>query len=128
MPTVDSYRAQVQDKLYYQDDSVRDTIQKSDDGIAGERKFIGFQSQLLSLFQQCHSCGVEIELKTSIVGTMLVVDGAVLALMDTCYTGSHNQQQIVSQLSILLCGLTFTSIANLADVLNLVSVLRKAIL
>jgi len=36
------YKAQIQGELYHLDDSVRNTIQKSDDGIAGDRKFIVF--------------------------------------------------------------------------------------
>jgi len=44
MQTVDSYSVQIQDKSHHPDDSVRETIQKGDDGIAGERKFIVFES------------------------------------------------------------------------------------
>ena len=66
-------RAQEQGESYHPDDS--DTIQEDDGRIAGDRKFIVFLSQLLMLFQQCHSCGLEVEFKTSTVGTMLVVDG-----------------------------------------------------
>ena len=39
------------------------------------KKIIVFKSQLLMLFQHCHTCGVEVELKATTVGTMLVVDG-----------------------------------------------------
>ena len=70
------------------------------------------------LSQQCHTCGLEVELKATIVGTMLVV--MVCAIMGTYYTGSHNQQSILLYATnnlllasvILLCGLTFTSAAN----------------
>ena len=35
-------------------------------------KFIAFESQLMALFHQCHSCGLELKLETSVVGTLLV--------------------------------------------------------
>ena len=38
-------------------------------------KFIVFEPQLLSLFRRCCSCGQEVKLETSAVGTMLVVSG-----------------------------------------------------
>ena len=47
---------------------------KMDDGIK-DRKFIVFESQLMTLFRRCHSCGLEVKLETSIVGTLLVVNG-----------------------------------------------------
>jgi len=130
MPTVDSYRAQTKDESYHPDDSVRDTIQNSDDDIAGERKLIIFESQQLTVFQRCHSCGIEVELKTSTVSTMLVVDG-------TCPDGyvQHWQSQptvnctpagnLLLAAAILLCGLTFTNITNLAGVLNLAMFCEK---
>ena len=85
-----------------------------------DSKFIVFESQLMQLFQRCHSCGLEVKLKTSIRGTLLVVNGV-------CPDGHilHWQSQpmaagnLLLPAAILLCGLTFTSIANLADVFNL---------
>ena len=47
---------------------------KVDDGIK-DRKFIVFESQLMTLFHRCHSCGLEVKLETSIIGTLLVVNG-----------------------------------------------------
>ena len=44
-------------------------------GIAKERKYIVFESQLMQLFQRCHSCGLEVKLETSVRGTLLVVNG-----------------------------------------------------
>ena len=41
---------------------------KVDDGIK-DHKFIVFESQLMTLFHRCHSCGLEVKLETSIVGT-----------------------------------------------------------
>ena len=40
-----------------------------------DHKFIVFEPQLLSLFRRCCSCGQEVKLETSTVGTMLVVSG-----------------------------------------------------
>ena len=89
-----------------------------------DHKFIVIESQLMQLFQQCHSCGLEVKLKTFIRGTLLVVNGA-------CPDGHilHRQSQsmvrgmaagnLLLPAAILLCGLTFISIANLADVFNL---------
>ena len=45
-----------------------------DDG-EKDRKFIVFESQLMALFYRCHSCGLEVKLETSVVGTLLVVSG-----------------------------------------------------
>ena len=51
--------------------------------MAKERKFIVFESQLMLLIKQCRVCGLDMVLKTSIQGTLLVVshtcpDGHVL--------------------------------------------------
>ena len=45
-----------------------------DDGVKN-CKFIVFESQLMELFHRCYSCGLEVKLETSIVGTLLVVRG-----------------------------------------------------
>ena len=84
-----------------------------------------FESQLLSLFRRCHSCGQEVKLETSIVGTMLVVsgtcpDGHVLKWQSQPMIKGIAAGNLLLSAAILLCGLTFTGIANLADVLNLV--------
>ena len=94
--------------------------------IPGDRKFIVFQYQLMMLFKLCCSCGQEmVELKTSTTGTSFEVNGI-------CPNGHilHWQSQPVVRYiltgnlllaaAILLSGQTFTSFANLADVLNLV--------
>ena len=44
-------------------------------GMAEERKFIVFESQLMLLMKRCRVCGLDMELKTSIRGTLLVVSG-----------------------------------------------------
>ena len=109
---------------------MRDPIQENDNGVAGDRKFIVFESQLLSLFQWCHSCGLEVELKTSTVGTMLVVegmcpDGHILHWQSQPTVNRTPAGNLLLAAAILLCGLTFTSIANLADVLNLAMFCEK---
>ena len=40
-----------------------------------KRKFKVFEAQLMQLFQQCYSCGLEVKLETSIYGILLVVNG-----------------------------------------------------
>ena len=96
---------------------------KMDDGIK-DHKFIVFESQLMILFHRCHSCGLEVKLATFIVGTWLVVngicpDGHVLHWQSQpMVRGMAAGNQLLSA-AILLCGLTFTGIANLANLLNL---------
>ena len=96
---------------------------KVDDGIK-DRKFIVFESQLMTLFHRCHSCGLEVKLETSIVGTLLVVngicpDGHVLHWQSQPMVRGMAAGNLLLSAAILLCGLTFTGIANLADLLNL---------
>ena len=43
-----------------------------DDGIK-DHKFIAFESQKMTLFCRCHSCGLEVKLETCNVGALLVV-------------------------------------------------------
>ena len=38
-------------------------------------KFMVFESQLMQLFQWCHSCGLEVKFKISVRGTLLAVSG-----------------------------------------------------
>ena len=46
------------------------------DDLQKEHKFLVFESCLLSLFFQCCKCGLEVELKTSVRGTLLVVNAS----------------------------------------------------
>ena len=92
--------------------------------VAKDQKFIVFESQLMQLFHQCHSCGVEVKLKASIRGTLLVVsgvcpDGHTLHWQSQPMVRGMAAGNLLLPTAILLCGLTFTSIANLADVFNL---------
>ena len=89
-----------------------------------ERKFIVFESQLLALFHRCHSCGQEVKLETSVIGTLLVVndtcpDGHVLHWQLQPMVRGVGADNLLLSAVILLCGLTFTGIADLADLLNL---------
>ena len=43
--------------------------------VTKDQKFIVFESQLLQLFQKCYNCDLEVKLKTSIQGKLLVVSG-----------------------------------------------------
>ena len=78
----------------------------------------------MTLFRRCHSCGLEVKLKISIVGTSLVVngifpDGHVLHWQSQSMVRHMAAGNLLLPAAILLCGLTFTGIANLADLLNL---------
>ena len=92
--------------------------------MAEERKFIVFESQLMLLFKQCRVCGLDIELETSIRGTLLLVsgtcpDGHVLDWQSQPTVKGMAAGNLLLSAAILLCGLNFTGIANLADVFNL---------
>ena len=75
----------------------------------------------MQLFHQCCSCGLEVKLKASIRGTLLVVsgvcpDGDVLHWQSQPMIRGMAAGNLLLPTAILLCGLTFTSIA---DVFNL---------
>ena len=102
---------------------------KVDDGIK-DRKFIVFESQLMTLFHRCHSCGLEVQLETSTVGTLLVVngicpDGHVLHWQSQPMVRGMAAGNLLLSAAILLCGLTFTGITNLANLLNLVMLSKR---
>ena len=96
---------------------------KVDDGVK-DHKFIVFESQLMTLFHSCHSCSLEVKLETSIVGKLLVVhgicpDGHVLHWQLQPMVRGITAGNLLLSTAIVLRGLTFTGIANLADLLNL---------
>ena len=68
----------------------KDSEETTDD-LQKERKFIVFESCLLSLFSQCYKCGLEVKLKTSIRGTLLVVRGSCPHRHDV-HWHNHSQQ------------------------------------
>ena len=74
--------------------------------------------------EQCCSCGQEVELNTSVRGTLLVVhgtcpDGLVLNWQFQPLVRDMGAGNLMVATAILLCGLTFTGISNLAKSLNL---------
>ena len=78
----------------------------------------------MQLFHRCRSCGLEVKLKASVRGTLLVVsgvctDGHILHWQSQPMVRCMAAGNMLLPAAILLCGLTFTSIANLADVFNL---------
>ena len=88
-----------------------------------------FKLQPLQLFQRCHRCGLEVKLETSIRGTLLVVngtcpDGLILQRQSQPIVTGMAAEILLLSAAILFCGLTFTSIANLADVFNYSTALR----
>ena len=70
-----------------------------------------------------YSCGQEIKLEISVIGTLLVVngicpDGHVLHWQSQPMVRVMAAGNLLLSAAILLCGLTFTGIANLADLLT----------
>ena len=60
------YRVQGFDDSYQPDfESVKEVVEDKN-GVNKDRKFIVFESQLMQVFQRCHSCGLEVKLETSI--------------------------------------------------------------
>ena len=58
-------RAQGHDESYHPNkESLRDMVYESK--MTKERKFLVFESQLMQLFQRCHSCCLEVKLETFI--------------------------------------------------------------
>ena len=69
------HRVQGHDESYHPDEDLLSDLVHESGRVAKECKFIVFESQLMQLFQRCHSCGLEVKLETSIQGTLLVVNG-----------------------------------------------------
>ena len=109
-PTVDTTEEE-------EEEEKEETVQK-------EKKFIVFESCLLKLLQRCCSCGQEIELNTSVKGTLLMVngtcpDGHVLNWQSQPLIRDMGAGNLLVAAAILFCDLTFTGISNLAKLLNL---------
>ena len=65
----------------------------------------------MQLFQRYHSCGLEVKLKTSIRGTLLVVngvcpDGHILHWQSQPMVRGMAARNLLLPAAILLCGLT----------------------
>ena len=83
-----------------------------------------FESCLFKPLEWCCSCGQEVELNTSVRGTLLVVngtfpDGHVLNWQSQPLVRDMGAGNLMVAIAILFCGLTFTGISNLAKLLNL---------
>ena len=52
-----------------------DNHDELEENVRKERKFVVFESCLLQLLKRCGSCGQEVELNTSTMGTLLMVTG-----------------------------------------------------
>ena len=97
---------------------------EQEEAVRKEKKFIMFESCLLKLLQRCCSCGQEVELNTSLKGTLLTVndtcpDGHVLNWQFQPLIRDVGAGNLLVAAAILFCGLTFTGISNLAKLLNL---------
>ena len=110
-PTVDTTEEEEEEK-------------EQEEAVRKENKFIVCESCLLKLLQRCCSCDQEVELNTSVKGTLLMVngtcpDGHVLNLQSQPLIRDMGAGNLLVAAAILFCGLTFTGISNLAKLLNL---------
>ena len=76
-----------------------------------------FESCLFKLLKQCCSCGQEVELNTSVRGTLLLVngtcpDGHVLSWQSQPLIRDVGAGNLLVAAAILFCGLAFTGISN----------------
>ena len=62
---------------YHPTDDIIQTEEEEEqvEGALRKEKLIVFETSLLKLLGQCRSCGQEVELNTSVRGTLLVVHG-----------------------------------------------------
>ena len=95
-----------------------------------DRKFVVFESALLSLFRDCRSCGLSVTLNTSLYGTLLVIkaicpDGHTFTWYSQPFVGRAPAGNILLSAAILFSGSTYTTFSNIADILNL-SVFNEA--
>ena len=115
----------LQEEYHPTDDTTQTEEEEETEGaLRKEKKFIVFESCLLKLLEQCRSCGQEVELNTSVRGTLLVVhgtcpDGHVLNWQSQPLVRDMGAGNLMVAAAILFCGLTFTGISNLAKLLNL---------
>ena len=66
----------LQEEYHPTDDVITEEEEEpAEEGIRKEKKFIVFESCLFKLLRQCCSCGQEVELNTSVRGTLLMVNG-----------------------------------------------------
>ena len=110
----------LQEEYHPTDDTTQTEEEEEAEGaLRKEKKFIVFESCLLKLLEQCRSCGQEVELNISVSSTLLVVhgtgpDGHVLNWQSQPLARDMGAGNLMVAVAILLCGLTFTGISNLA--------------
>ena len=114
-----------------EDTTCSDEEEERNADIRNEKKYLVFESCLLQLLKRCCNCGREVELNTYVRGTLLTVRGTLLTVKGTCTEGhvlNWQSQPLVKDVgagnlllsaAILFCGLTFTRVANMAQLLNL---------
>ena len=116
--------SQQEEYLPTDDATVEEEEEPTEEAVQKEKKFLVFESCLFKLLKQCRSCGQEVELNTSVRGTLLVVndtcpDGHVLSWQSQPLINDMGAGNLLVAAAILFCGLTFTGISNLAKLLNL---------
>ena len=111
----------LQEEYHPTDDTTQtEEEEKAEGSLRKEKKIIVFEYCLLKLLEQCRSCGQEVELNTSVRGTLLVVhgtcpDGHVLNWQSQPLVRDMGPGNLMIATAILFCGLTFTGISNLAN-------------
>ena len=113
----------LQEEYHPTDDTTQTEEEEEEEEAEGalrkEKRFIVFESCLLKLLEQGRSCGQEVELNTSVRGTLLVVHGTcpdrhVLNWQSQPLVRDMGAGNLMVAAAILFCDLIFTGISNLA--------------
>ena len=105
----------LQEEYHPTDDTTQTEEEEEAEGaLRKEKIFIVFESCLLKLLEQCRSCGQEVELNTSVRGTLLVVHGTcpdvhVLNWQSQPLVRDMGAGNLMVAAAILFCGLSFTA-------------------
>ena len=107
-----------------EDTTCSDEEEERNADIRNEKKYLVFESCLLQLLKRCCNCGQEVELNTYVRGTLLTVkgtctEGHVLNWQSQPLVKDMGAGNLLLSAAILFCGLTFTRVADMAQLLNL---------
>ena len=115
-------RVQGHDESYQPDEELlRDMVYESE--VTKERKVIVLKSQLMQLFQRCHSCGLEVKFgdfySRNIAGGKWYMHIQCTTLAIPANNKGYGSWEFSIFCSFSTLWLTFISITNLADVFSL---------
>ena len=107
-----------------EDTTCSDEEEERNADIRNEKKYLVFEYCLLQLLKRCCNCGQEVELNTYVRGTLLTVkgtctEGHVLNWQSQPLVKDMGAGNLLLSAAILFCGLTFTRVADMAQLLNL---------